>query len=74
MSATNTYATDGRCHNSQPGTYGHECGRPAVYLGQTKTGFVSGFCSACRHGGYEARDIVQWSLRAAAAPRDIRGV
>ena len=24
---TNSYATDGKCHNAEPGTYGHECGK-----------------------------------------------
>jgi hypothetical protein len=28
-----SYATDGKCHNAQPGTYGHECGKPAEWLG-----------------------------------------
>lgn len=24
---------DGRCHNTEPGTYGHECGQPATWIG-----------------------------------------
>jgi hypothetical protein len=31
--AINTYATDGRCHNSEPGTFNHECGKPATFIG-----------------------------------------
>ena len=27
------YATDGLCHNANRGTYGHECGKPAEWLG-----------------------------------------
>ena len=30
---TNSYATDGKCHNAEPGTYGHECGKPAAWIG-----------------------------------------
>ena len=30
---TNSYATDGKCHNAEPGTYGHECGKPATWIG-----------------------------------------
>ena len=38
-----SYASDGICHNAEPGTYGHECGKPAIWIGITKTGFRSGF-------------------------------
>jgi len=54
------YATDGKCHNAEPGTYGHECGRPALWIGTKRSGFRSGFCDACRRHGYEARVIVAW--------------
>ena len=57
---TNSYATDGRCHNSQPGTFGHECGKPATWLGTTKSGFVSGYCDHCKHKGWEAKQCVTW--------------
>lgn len=60
--AGNSYATDGRCHNAQPGTYGHECGKPATRLGVTHTGFVSGFCDACWRDGYEASDVARWHV------------
>ncbi len=59
MEALN-YETDGKCHNAQPGTYGHECGKPATWVGTTYTGFRSGFCDECKHNGYEARDVVAW--------------
>src|SRR6266566_3686223 len=55
MSALTSYATDGRCHNAEPGTYGHECGKPAVWLGTTASGFVSGYCDDCKRHGAEAR-------------------
>lgn len=53
--ASNRYATDGKCHNSEPGTFNHECGRPATWLGTSVvTGFVSGFCDDCKVNGFEA--------------------
>jgi len=54
------YAIDGKCHNAQRGSYGHECGRPAVWIGETASGFRGGFCSECRRYGDEARDVVVW--------------
>ena len=54
------YATDGRCHNAEPGTYGHECGKPAVWIGTARSGFRSGFCEACKRDGWEARGMAQW--------------
>jgi hypothetical protein len=58
---TSSYATDGRCHNAQPGTYGHECGKPAEWLGTKASGFQSGFCPKCKEHGYEARQFVRWA-------------
>lgn len=57
---SNLYATDGQCHNAEPGTYGHECGKPAVWLGTRPDGFQSGFCDDCRRNGYEARPYTSW--------------
>lgn len=64
----NLYATDGRCHNAQRGTYGHECGEPAVWLGTKASGFQSGFCDRCRTHGDEATGFVAWERHPAAAP------
>ncbi len=55
-----SYATDGKCHNAEPGTYGHECGKPAKWIGESYTGFRSGFCDECRKNGHEARSIIHW--------------
>ena len=55
-----SYATDGKCHNAQPGTYGHECGKPAEWIGTTDTGFRCGYCDKCKRHGWEAKDCVQW--------------
>ncbi|ACM33608.1 MULTISPECIES: hypothetical protein [Pseudomonadota] len=57
---TNSYATDGKCHNAEAGTYGHECGKPAAWIGTNHRGFSSGFCDDCKRHGYEARDVVAW--------------
>jgi len=54
------YATDGRCHNAQAGTFGHECGKPAVWVGTRADGFQCGFCDDCRQRGHEARAYVSW--------------
>ena len=66
-------AWDAICHNAEPNTYGHECGKPAVwrgtkqrltfsaYVGQVEsTVFQSTFCDRCKRVGYEARDFNQW--------------
>lgn len=55
-----SYATDGKCHNAQPGTYGHECGKPARWLGEKPTGHKSGFCDHCKNHGHEAREYSNW--------------
>ncbi len=60
---TNSYATDGKCHNAEPGTYGHECGKPAMWISDDPhSGFTSGFCLRCRAEGYEARGRINWRL------------
>ncbi len=59
------YATDGKCHNAEVGTFGHECGKPATWVGTTPTGFQSGFCDHCKEHGGEARQFTSWQrLRA----------
>ena len=55
-----TYATDGKCHNAQPGTYGHECGKPAHWLGTKPNGYQCGFCDHCKTHGHEAREYNHW--------------
>jgi hypothetical protein len=56
-----TYATDGKCHNAEPGTYNHECGKPATWLGTKNNGFTSGFCNECKQYGYEAKAYTTWT-------------
>lgn len=55
-----SYSTDGKCHNANAGTCGQECGKPAVYIGETRGGFRSGFCAECGRHGDEARQVVLW--------------
>ncbi len=50
-----SYATDGKCHNSEPGTFNHECGKPATWIGIRRNGFRSGFCDQCKDHGAEAK-------------------
>lgn len=57
-----TYAIDGLCHNAEPGTFGHECGKPATWLGTKLDGFRSGFCDTCKAEGFEAARYVEWQL------------
>lgn len=56
-----SYATDGKCHNSQPGTFGHECGKPAAWVGTDAKGFRSGFCDNCKEHGWDARTVKVWA-------------
>lgn len=63
-----TYATDGKCHNAEPGTYGHECGKPAAFIGTEGSGFRSGYCADCRRGGWEATRVVIWTRIVPAIP------
>lgn len=62
-----SYATDGFCHNAELGTYGHECGKPAVWVGTKANGFKSGFCDDCKRRGYEARGYISWEACEAPA-------
>lgn len=58
-----TYATDGRCHNSNHDdgqNPAHECHKPAEWIGTTATGYSAGFCDQCRHSGREAKHIKLW--------------
>lgn len=64
---------DGKCHNAQRGTYGHECGKPAMWraskvapalpgMGMPEPYiFESCFCDDCRKYGHEARAYSGWS-------------
>ncbi len=49
-----------RCTNAEPGTFGHECGRPASWIGKKESGFTACFCEECKRFGYEARRMIEW--------------
>lgn len=57
-----SYATDGKCHNAEPGSFGHECGRPAEWIGELPNGSRPGFCGECKERGWEARGVIRWEL------------
>ncbi len=56
---TNAYATDGFCHNANSGTYGHECGKPATWIGVNRDGWASGYCSHCKKYGHEGMRCIE---------------
>ncbi len=49
-----------KCSNAEPGTFNHECGRPATWIGTKASGYRTGFCCDCKAHGYEARAMVAW--------------
>lgn len=49
-----------RCTNAEPGTFNHECGKPAAWAGTHHSGHVQNFCDYCRDSGHEARSVVGW--------------
>ncbi len=66
VGARHRYATDGKCHNAEPGTFGRECYKPAVWIGTRPSGYRTGFCDDCRQNGYEAPAYGIWERVAAA--------
>jgi hypothetical protein len=50
-----------RCQNAEPGTYGHECSKPAQWTATNKQGHTAAFCDQCRQQGSEARTYSQWT-------------
>ena len=62
---TNLYAIDGVCHAAPYTYYGQECGKPAAWVGVTRSGFGVGYCDECKRLGIEvsATGIVVWHKR-----------
>ena len=60
-SKRNAYATDGKCHNAQRGSYNHECGKPATWTARKASGFASGFCDWCKVNGDERHGYAEWT-------------
>ena len=50
-----------RCTNAEPGTYGHECGKPAQWQATKPNGYSSTFCNQCKQDGTEASRYNQWT-------------
>jgi len=42
-----------KCTNAEPGTFNHECGKPAQWAGTAPSGFVAYFCDQCKEHGHE---------------------
>ncbi len=51
----------GHCVNAEPGTFNHECGRPADNIGVKDNGFRAMFCDKCREHGTEAKAYKRWT-------------
>ena len=62
-----------RCVNAEPGTFGHECGAVAGFVGTKADGFQAVFCEACKATGFEARGYGQW-ISLVQLPRTPDGV
>ena len=62
MAISPTYATD-ICHNAEPGTYGHECSKPAQWIATKPNGFASGFCDDCKRNGWERHGFTSWQRK-----------
>lgn len=58
----NSERADGqpRCINAQPGSFNHECGAVATWIGDAPNGHRSCFCDSCKYHGHEARYVVAW--------------
>ncbi len=49
-----------RCTNAEPGTFNHECGKPATWVGTHPNGHEQAFCQACKSDGHEAKRCTAW--------------
>lgn len=49
-----------RCTNANHGTFNHECGKPAVWIGTHASGHRQYFCLDCKDNGDEARSVKTW--------------
>ncbi len=55
------YATDGICHNANVGSFNHECGGAATWIGTSASGSRSGYCNNCKEHGDEGVRCVAWA-------------
>lgn len=55
-----------KCGNSEPGTFNHECGAPATWVGLkkselTKSGiFYAAFCDMHKERGWDRSGVIEW--------------
>ena len=50
-----------RCTNAEPGTFNHECGKPAAWIGRKNADDDGAcFCDDCKAHGSEARQHTSW--------------
>lgn len=52
------------CSNSEPGTFNHECGKPATWIALLPSkfnpdGFTTYYCNDCKNHGYEAASAIR---------------
>lgn len=50
------------CHNAQHGSFNHECGNPAAYIGTRADGYTSAFCTHCAAHGDERHGYTMEAL------------
>jgi hypothetical protein len=56
-----SYATDGKCHNANTGTFNAECRKPSTWVGIRRDRmFRSGFCDHCKDNGDERNAFDLW--------------
>ncbi len=48
------------CVNSEPGTFNHECQKPAAWIGTKVGGFKACFCADCKTRGWDAKNVKHW--------------
>lgn len=55
-----------RCMNAEPGTFGHECGKSAKWIGTKHSTITKGeffhatFCDECKECGWERHGVIEW--------------
>ncbi len=71
-SAQGTSRSWPRCTNAEAGSYGHECGDAAGFIGLSSDGGQACFCSACKEHGSEARRYSHWQALPTMGPGEPR--
>ena len=61
-----------KCTNANRGTFNHECGKPALWIGIHHSGHAQAFCLRCRAEGDEARTVATWTPYSAERLQSLR--